>query len=240
MNTQKVSRVLGIAFLFQFVTSVASGLFLRPAWLVPDNISETMLKIAGNPGVLRTNILLDMLTALGVIFLGSILFVTLRKQNEKIALVALEFYILGAGLLASSRIATFSLLHLSHELLETLRQRTGYSSQAVVEVFLYEGLIDDAIRALGGYPHYSTVELVVNAAIESRPDWCIQACKQQAEPIMDRGQSKYYQRAAYWLGRAKAAYLSVGRSDEWQAYLDLLLQKHARKYSLVPLIKELG
>jgi len=128
---------------------------------------------------------------------------------------------------------------LRQELLETLRQQTGYASQASIEIFLHEGLIDDAIRALGNYPHYSTVELVVNAAIESRPDWCIQACKQQAESIMDQGQSKYYQRAAYWLGRAKAAYVSVGRSDEWRVYLESLLQKHARKYSLVPLLKDL-
>lgn len=128
---------------------------------------------------------------------------------------------------------------LRQELLETLRQRTGYAGQAVIEIFLHEGLIDDAIRALGDYPHYSTVELVVNAAIESRPDWCIQACKQQAESIMDGGQSKYYQRAAYWLGRAKAAYVSAGRGDEWRAYLDTLFQKHARKYSLMPLLKGL-
>ncbi|MGC9396333.1 MAG: SWIM zinc finger family protein [Anaerolineae bacterium] len=128
---------------------------------------------------------------------------------------------------------------LRQELLEMLRQRTGYTNQAVIEIFLHEGLIDDAIRALGDYPHYSTVELIVNAAIESRPDWCIQACRRQAEPIMDQGQSKYYSRAAYWLGRAKAAYLSAGRSDEWRAYLESLLQKHARKYSLVPLLREL-
>ena len=128
---------------------------------------------------------------------------------------------------------------LREELLTMLRQHTGYASQAVIEIFLHEGLIDDAIRAVGDYPHYSTVELVVNAALECRPEWCIQACKQQTESIMDQGQSKYYQRAAYWLGRAKAAYVSAGRGDEWQVYLDSLLQKHARKYSLVPLLKEL-
>jgi len=128
---------------------------------------------------------------------------------------------------------------LREELLETLRQQTGYTSRAGIEIFLHEGLIDDAIRAVGDYPHYSTVELVVNAAIESHPDWCIQACKQQAESIMDQGQSKYYQRAAYWLGRAKAAYVSAGRSDEWRVYLESLLQKHARKYSLMPLLKDL-
>ena len=114
-TSNKISRVLGIAFLLQFITSFSSGIFIKPLWLVPENISETMLKIAENPWALRTNILVDMLTALGVIFLGAILFTTLKKQNKKVALVALSFYILEAGLLASSRIATFSLLRLSQE-----------------------------------------------------------------------------------------------------------------------------
>jgi len=118
-TTNKVSRVLGVAFLLQFITSVSSGLFIRPLWLVPDDISATLLRIAENPVVLRINILVDMLTALGVILLGAILFVTLRKQNEKLALTALGFYILEGALLAASRIGTFSLLQLSQEYAST-------------------------------------------------------------------------------------------------------------------------
>jgi len=79
----QTSRILGLAFLLQFITSVSSGLFFRPLWLVPDDIGATMLKIAENPNLLRANILVDMLTALGVIFLGALLFITPRKQNEK-------------------------------------------------------------------------------------------------------------------------------------------------------------
>jgi hypothetical protein len=116
MNTvNKVSRVLGVAFLLQFVTSFSSGAFLKQAWFVDGNISETMLKIADSPWLMRTTILLDMFTALGVTFLGAMLFLTLRKQNEKIALVAFGFYILEAALLAVSRIEAFSLLRISQE-----------------------------------------------------------------------------------------------------------------------------
>ena len=118
-TTDKVSRVLGLAFLLQFITSVSSGSFIRPLWLVPDDIRATMLKIAENPAVLRINILVDMLTALGVIFLGAMLFLTLRKQNEKMALVGLGFYILEGALLAGSRIGTFSLMQLSQEYAST-------------------------------------------------------------------------------------------------------------------------
>ena len=116
MNTiNKTSRILGFAFLFQFVTSISSGVFLKSAWFVSGDMSKTMLKIANNPLLFRANILLDMLTALGVTFLGIVLFLTLQKENEKIALTAMAFYILEGALLAVSRMETFSLLHLSQE-----------------------------------------------------------------------------------------------------------------------------
>ena len=109
-----ISRVLGSAFLFQFVTSFAI-IWIKPAWHIPGDIGATMRMIADHPVLLQTNILMDMLTALGVIFLGAVLFVTLRNQNEKFAISALGFYILEGALLVASKIATFSLLHLSHE-----------------------------------------------------------------------------------------------------------------------------
>jgi hypothetical protein len=114
-KVEKTSRVLGIAFLLQFVTSFSSGLFLKPALIVPGDINETMLKIANNAWLMRANILLDMLTVLGIIFLGAMLFVTLREHNEKAALIALGFYIIEAALLAASRSEAFSLLRMSQE-----------------------------------------------------------------------------------------------------------------------------
>ena len=38
--------------------------------------------------LMRANILIDMLTAFGITFLGAMLFFTLRKQNEKLHLSA--------------------------------------------------------------------------------------------------------------------------------------------------------
>jgi hypothetical protein len=111
----KTSRILGIAFLLQFVTSFSSGSFMKPAWFVPGDIGATMLKIATNPLLFSANILFDMLTALGVIFLGAMLFLTLRHENEKMALTAMGFYFLEAALLAVSRSEAFSLLQISRE-----------------------------------------------------------------------------------------------------------------------------
>jgi hypothetical protein len=116
MNTsEKTGRILGFAFLLQFITSFSAGVFLKSAWYVPEDMSATMLKIAANPGLIRANIFVDMLTAMGVIFLGVLLFLTLRKQSESIALTALGFYILEVALLAVSRINAFALLRISQE-----------------------------------------------------------------------------------------------------------------------------
>ena len=112
-TVNRASRVLGIAFLLQFVTSFSNGVFLKSALIVPGNISESLIKIANNPSLMRAYIFVDMLTALGIIFLGAMLFLTLRKQNETMALVALGFYILEAALLAASRLEAFSLLGMS-------------------------------------------------------------------------------------------------------------------------------
>lgn len=116
MNTEnKVSRILGFAFLFQFFTSFSSALFLQPALIVPGDIQITMSRIAERPLLMRANILVDMLTALGVIFLGVMLFQAMRRQNQNMARVALGFYFLEAALLAASRLEAFALLRYSQE-----------------------------------------------------------------------------------------------------------------------------
>ncbi len=108
-------RILGIAFLLQAVTSLVSGVILKVALIVPGNNSESLIRIANHPWLMRANIFGEMATAMGVIFLGAILFLTLRKQNESMALVALGSYVLEAALLAASRIAGLSLLQVSQE-----------------------------------------------------------------------------------------------------------------------------
>jgi hypothetical protein len=122
MNTvNKTSRILGVAFLFQFFTSIISSAIILPqasgisAMSMPENIGESMVRIANHAGLMMADILGEMFTALGIIFLGAILFVVLGKQNKKTALVALGFYIMEATLLAVSRLGSFSLLRISQE-----------------------------------------------------------------------------------------------------------------------------
>jgi hypothetical protein len=114
-SVNNTSRALGAAFLLQAVTSLVSNACLIDPLIVPGNIIATMTNIANNAMQVRAGILGDMVTASGIIFLGAILFVVLRKQNEKMALVAFGLYILEALLLAVSRLVTFTLLRVSQE-----------------------------------------------------------------------------------------------------------------------------
>ena len=125
------------------------------------------------------------------------------------------------------------------ELLERLARTTHTLTK--VEIYLHEGMVERAIRAVDQdrYPGYNTVEKVVDVAWESHPDWVIRHCKAQAEPIMDEGKSRLYHHAVRWLGKARQAYLGAGRSDEWRTYLEGLITKHNRKYSLRPQLEAL-
>ncbi|HOS80367.1 MAG TPA: SWIM zinc finger family protein, partial [Anaerolineae bacterium] len=128
---------------------------------------------------------------------------------------------------------------LRQRLLESLRQQAAHGSQDIVEIFLYEQRIDDAIAALGHYPHRETLRLVADAAIPVRPEWVIQACRQRAESMMDGSKARDYEEAAGWLVKVRQAYFTMGRQGEWRQYLNSLLGKHARKYKLVPLLQAL-
>ncbi len=124
-------------------------------------------------------------------------------------------------------------------LLETLaRSNHTYGK---IDIYLYEGMIDEAIQTVDAEPYigYYTLEPVVEAAWKTHPHWVIRQCTAQAERIMDEGKSKYYHHAIRWLERARRAFLHAGEAEEWNAYLEGLIQKHYRKYSLRPRLEEL-
>jgi uncharacterized Zn finger protein len=124
--------------------------------------------------------------------------------------------------------------------LAELRQAAARSPSGVGEIFVYEGLLDDAIAVADSAPYdYAMVEKVADAAIQTHPDWVIHMGRQQAERIMDGGKSRYYHHAVAWLRRSRAAALGAGRQDDWRRYIDGLLLQHTRKYSLVPQLKQL-
>jgi uncharacterized Zn finger protein len=128
---------------------------------------------------------------------------------------------------------------LREELLAHLRQAIWMYAQAQVDVFLHEGLLDDAIAAVEKGGSYELIERVMDAVVEHRPDWVIRAARKQAERIMEAGQSQCYHHAVGWLGRARNAYRVTGREAEWWSYLGEIRERHGRKYKLMGLLKGL-
>src|SRR6266571_9227654 len=86
------------------------------------------------------------------------------------------------------------------ELLDYARQAKSSYPKGQLDVFLHEGLIEDAIGALDPYASHTLVEQVVDAALQAQShlDWVIEACRKQAEYIMDRGKADLYYSAATW------------------------------------------
>ncbi len=127
------------------------------------------------------------------------------------------------------------------ELLERYTRTDWFTSpHGTVDIFLHEGLIDDAIAAVqGNYAGFDVLKKVADAAIETRPEWTIATAREQAEQIMDAGRSQHYHHAVDWLARARDAYRSAGRVAEWQTYLAELQNKHQRKYKLMPMLQRL-
>ncbi|PZV10682.1 MAG: hypothetical protein DCF22_16090 [Leptolyngbya sp.] len=128
------------------------------------------------------------------------------------------------------------------ELLEILRQTQEWAARdAKVDIFLHEGLLDDAIAAVQTDTYYRSelVHRVMQAVVATHSDWVIAAARQRAEPIMEQGKADRYHEAVQWLKHAKAAYLHSGQQSTWTAYFNQLQSIHARKRKLMDLFKQL-
>ena len=83
--------------------------------------------------------------------------------------------------------------------------------ESAIDVFLHEGLVDDAIAAVeSGHQGHVIVGRVVAAAMKERPEWAMNACFHQADRIIEPGSAQYYSAAAEWLGRARPNYSTTG------------------------------
>ncbi|MFT4890660.1 MAG: putative Zn finger protein [Halobacteriales archaeon] len=127
------------------------------------------------------------------------------------------------------------------ELLDGLREQelTYESASRIAEVFLHEGLDDEAIEVAERSGRASVVEPVVESVLEERPQWAIDACKQQAEPIIEQGKHDSYRTAVRWLERAGKAARASDDLDEWRTYVEAVKDDHYRKYKLRPMLEDL-
>jgi uncharacterized Zn finger protein len=125
------------------------------------------------------------------------------------------------------------------ELLAQVRRRQSHYPSDEIDIFLHEGLIEDAMAAVDASPRHELVARVVDAALLTHPDWVFRACAHQFDRIADSGKSQYYREAVGWLEKARAALTTAGREAEWRSYLADVIARHNRKYSLRPMLERL-
>ena len=129
---------------------------------------------------------------------------------------------------------------LKPDLLQHLRTMDNWShAEAIVQIFLHEGSIDDAIATVTDtYARPNLIQVVMDAAIAYKPEWVIATATRPAEEIMNRGKAESYQEAVNWLTKARTAYLQSERQNEWQEYRAQLVITHGRKRKLMGLINQ--
>ncbi len=119
------------------------------------------------------------------------------------------------------------------------REASARTAREHVEIFLEADRYEEAIAIAERFPDDTVVEPVTEAVFEDHPQWTIEACKQQAEPIIEEGKSKRYRRAVQQLETAGKAAAAAEELDEWRAYVEELKDEHSRKYKLRPMLEEL-
>ncbi|WP_375513876.1 SWIM zinc finger domain-containing protein [uncultured Nostoc sp.] len=127
------------------------------------------------------------------------------------------------------------------ELLRIIRTDSGGRTEsAKVDIFLHEGLIDDAIAIANELSSYNSelIHRVMDAAIPHNPNWVIANARRRAEKIMDAGKAEYYYYAVEWLKKARNAYLESGNKADWLSYRQNLMQTHARKRKLMGMFQQ--
>jgi uncharacterized Zn finger protein len=127
------------------------------------------------------------------------------------------------------------------EMLASLDPDMSLDPTSIIDIYLHEGMIDEAIDAAENawYVSPDIFERIADAAVDLRPEWVIDLSMEAADDIIDRAKSARYEEAAEWLARAKAAFKASGRDREWRALLDERIERHKRKYKLRPLLAAL-
>ncbi len=125
------------------------------------------------------------------------------------------------------------------KLIQNMRQAPRTAPRECAEIFVHEGLFDDAIKAAEHIWHEDSLIGVMDAVVRHHPEWVINTARTRAERIINAGQSNHYDEAVRWLEKVRAAYQAAGRQHDWQTYLDSIRCDHGRKHKLMGLMKEL-
>jgi uncharacterized Zn finger protein len=109
-----------------------------------------------------------------------------------------------------------------------------------VDIYLHEGMHTEAIATVDGADWFFHIDKVIEGVKKSHPEWAFRQCKKQADAIMNAGRAKDYDVAAEWVRRGRDILLAAGLDKLWHDTLEQLMEVHARKYKLMPMLRALA
>lgn len=147
------SNALGIAFLLQATTSLISGIIFN-SLTDKNNIIKTVSNLTHSQLIAWVSIILEIITALGIIWLGVMLFRLVRNINLFYATTALCLYIIEAFLLLWSRFFNYRLLQLSMNYIENENTNIEILGKELLQMKDYIGNISTLVFAIGALLFY--------------------------------------------------------------------------------------
>ena len=167
----------------------------------------------------------------------------LEAKSIELAIKAAEVGLREAPSLADyqrlEQIAGARMEDMREKLLKSLAKSQSYSNSGAIDILLHEGRGAEALQLVADTWDYTLKARVIDEVIADLPEPTIPISKKEAEGIMDAGKAAHYDAAARWVERVRDAYRVLKQEPEWQAYKASLLDKHVRKYKLVPMLKSL-
>ena len=111
-KTENTAKLLGLAYLIQFITSFLSTPIFDAA-LGSGAISDKLTNLSNNILLLHTSIVVQLITCFGIAMMTVLLYVVLEEENKPMALLALSFWLTNVIFLAISSIGAYALAPLS-------------------------------------------------------------------------------------------------------------------------------
>jgi len=142
-----------------------------------------------------------------------------------------------ANYLALQQLAGDTWEELKPKALETIALSRSVRDR--VDVYLHEKMYRQAIEAVDRAGWFYDIDPVIQAVKHEFPDWAFGQCRRRAESIMDAGRAKDYAVAVDWLRKGRDILLAANQHTAWDAFLTDLMDKHQRKYKLMPMLRGL-
>jgi hypothetical protein len=130
----RFTLALGIALLLQAFAPLISGAVLFNPLVDEFDIGKTMLNISQHSFMANFSVFLDIISAMGIIWLGVLFYHLLKKMNPICAKTGMLFYLLEAFMVVISKVTAFALIQISQIYSTTIDKSLELPGQVLLQV----------------------------------------------------------------------------------------------------------